>query len=153
LRLTGRRASCLKCRLFLDGGGRSIDVTICWRILSRAAAGHDGNAASIGSNTSPQMSRHTVSQKKPQLSCGMAAARGHARIGADLGIMVMNPILRFSGAVERDAAIDVWLNSKPDELRSIAREWFAGMRECGEDVRELMHDGCPVACVNDAAFG
>jgi hypothetical protein len=65
----------------------------------------------------------------------------------------MNAILRFSGAVERDPAIDVWLNSKPDELRSIAREWFALMRECGDDVRELMHDGCPVACVNDAAFG
>jgi len=26
------------------------------------------------------------------------------------------------------------------------------MRRCGEDVRELMHDGCPVACVGDAAF-
>jgi hypothetical protein len=65
----------------------------------------------------------------------------------------MNAILRFSGAVERDPAIDVWLNSKPDELGSIARKWFAQMRECGDDVRELMHDGCPVACVNDAAFG
>ena len=27
------------------------------------------------------------------------------------------------------------------------------MRECGDDVRELMHDGCPVACVKDAPFG
>jgi hypothetical protein len=27
------------------------------------------------------------------------------------------------------------------------------MRECGEDVRELMHDGCPTACVEDAGFG
>jgi hypothetical protein len=27
------------------------------------------------------------------------------------------------------------------------------MRECGDDVRELMHDGCPVACVGDAPFG
>jgi hypothetical protein len=26
------------------------------------------------------------------------------------------------------------------------------MRECGEDVRELMHDGCPVACVGDVPF-
>ena len=26
------------------------------------------------------------------------------------------------------------------------------MRTCG-DVRELMHDGCPTACVDDAAFG
>ena len=27
------------------------------------------------------------------------------------------------------------------------------MRRCGADVRELMHDGCPVACVQDAPFG
>ena len=65
----------------------------------------------------------------------------------------MNGMLRFSGAVERDPAIDVWLNKQPDELHSIAHEWFARMRECGDDVRELMHDGCPVACVEDAPFG
>ncbi len=34
----------------------------------------------------------------------------------------------------------------------MARQWFARMRECGEDVLELMHDGCPTACVDDAAF-
>jgi hypothetical protein len=27
------------------------------------------------------------------------------------------------------------------------------MRQCGDDVRELMHDGCPTACIDDAAFG
>lgn len=27
------------------------------------------------------------------------------------------------------------------------------MRNCGPDVRELIHDGCPTACVGDAAFG
>ena len=27
------------------------------------------------------------------------------------------------------------------------------MRGCGADVRELLHDGCPTACVDDAAFG
>ena len=26
------------------------------------------------------------------------------------------------------------------------------MRQCGADVRELLHDGCPTACVGDAAF-
>ena len=26
------------------------------------------------------------------------------------------------------------------------------MRACGEDVRELLHDGWPTACVEDAAF-
>jgi hypothetical protein len=54
--------------------------------------------------------------------------------------------------VERDPAIDSWLSGGGD-LRSIARAWFARMRECGDDVRELMHDGCPVACVEDAPFG
>jgi hypothetical protein len=65
----------------------------------------------------------------------------------------MNAIMRLTGAVERDPAIDVWLSSPPDDLRSIARMWFGQMRARGEDVRELMHDGCPVACVNDAPFG
>jgi hypothetical protein len=27
------------------------------------------------------------------------------------------------------------------------------MRGCGADVREVFHDGCPVACVADAPFG
>ena len=27
------------------------------------------------------------------------------------------------------------------------------MRKCGDEVRELLHDGCPVACLGDAAFG
>ena len=26
------------------------------------------------------------------------------------------------------------------------------MRACGEDVRELLHDGCPTACAGEAAF-
>ena len=65
----------------------------------------------------------------------------------------MSAILRFTGAAERDPAIDSWLNQNADDLHSIARTWFARMRECGGDVRELMHDGCPVACIEDAPFG
>jgi hypothetical protein len=64
----------------------------------------------------------------------------------------MNAIFRLSGAVERDPAIDVWLDARPAALGSIARHWFGRMRECGADVRELIHDGCPVACVEDAPF-
>jgi hypothetical protein len=48
--------------------------------------------------------------------------------------------------------IDAWLRTRPDDLRPLARTWFARLRECGPDVRELMHDGCPTACVGDAAF-
>jgi hypothetical protein len=62
-------------------------------------------------------------------------------------------ILRFNGAVERDPAIDAWLKAHPGELERIAREWFEAMRKCGDEVRELVHDGCPVACLGDAPFG
>jgi len=64
----------------------------------------------------------------------------------------MEKLLLFFGAVKNDPAIDAWLGGQPDDLRSIAREWFRRMRECGGDVRELMHDGCPVVCVQDAPF-
>jgi hypothetical protein len=65
----------------------------------------------------------------------------------------MNGILRLNGAAKRDPAIDRWLKRQPDELHFIANRWFTRMRECGKDVVELMHDGCPVACVEDAPFG
>jgi hypothetical protein len=65
----------------------------------------------------------------------------------------MNGMLWFEGAVKQDPAIDLWLNEQAPDLRAIAREWFSQMRECGDDVRELMHDGCPVACVRDVPFG
>jgi hypothetical protein len=65
----------------------------------------------------------------------------------------MDDILRFPSAVKHDPAIDVWLRAQRDELRPLVERWFVRMRQCGGDVRELMHDGCPTACVNDAAFG
>jgi hypothetical protein len=62
-------------------------------------------------------------------------------------------LLRFNGAVDRDPAIDKWLKEHADELGAIARQWFEAMRKCGDEVRELLHDGCPVACLGDAPFG
>jgi len=62
-------------------------------------------------------------------------------------------ILRFNGAVVRDPAVDAWLSQHPGELGAIARTWFEVMRKCGDEVRELVHDGCPVACLGDAPFG
>src|SRR5271163_1497291 len=76
------------------------------------------------------------------------------RIALDLqGLMGMKDIFRLSGAAERDPAVDIWLADGPVGLRSVAKRWFVQMRQCGDDVRELMHDGCPVACVEDAPFG
>lgn len=65
----------------------------------------------------------------------------------------MSAIFRFPSARKHDAAVDAWLDERPGELGAIARRWFARMRACGDDVRELIHDGCPVACVGEAAFG
>ena len=66
-------------------------------------------------------------------------------------------LLRFNGPVERDPTIDAWIKMKMKEhdgaLGAIAHEWFEVMRKCGDEVRELLHDGCPVACLGDAPFG
>jgi len=62
-------------------------------------------------------------------------------------------LLRFDGAVERDPAIDAWMKEHAGELGAIAHQWFEVMRKCGDEVRELLHDGCPVACLGDAPFG
>ena len=65
----------------------------------------------------------------------------------------MKDILQFPSAVNHDPAIDVWLRGRPEDLQPLAADWFAQMRQCGDDVRELIHDGAPTACVQDAAFG
>lgn len=44
------------------------------------------------------------------------------------------------------------MHEHADALGGIARRWFEVMRACGDDVRELLHDGHPTACVGDAAF-
>ena len=65
----------------------------------------------------------------------------------------MSTLFRLSGAVQRDPNVEAWFSKPDDELRRIAEPWFDRMRGCGADVRELLHDGYPVACVEDAAFG
>jgi hypothetical protein len=62
-------------------------------------------------------------------------------------------LLRLNGAVRRDPAIDLWMKEHAGELGAIAHQWFEVMRKCGDEVRELLHDGCPVACLGDVPFG
>jgi len=64
----------------------------------------------------------------------------------------MSQLMRFPESVKRDPAIEVWMQDHSGELGAIAQHWFEVMRDCGEDVRELLHDGHPTACVGDAAF-
>jgi hypothetical protein len=65
----------------------------------------------------------------------------------------VSSFLRFNGATRHQPQIDRWFESHPPELAVIARECFSQMRNCGQDVTELLHDGHPTACVEDAAFG
>jgi hypothetical protein len=67
--------------------------------------------------------------------------------------MIRTELFRLNGTVERDPAIDAWMKQHTGELGAIARQWFEVMRKCGDEVRELLHDGCPTACLGDAAFG
>jgi hypothetical protein len=62
-------------------------------------------------------------------------------------------LFRLNGTLERDPAIDAWMKAHRGELGAIAQEWFEVMRRCGDEVREVLHDGCPVACLGDAPFG
>ena len=64
----------------------------------------------------------------------------------------MSQLLRFPTSVERDPAIEAWMLEHSGELGAIAQRWFEVMRDRGDDVRELLHDGHPTACVGDAAF-
>ena len=64
----------------------------------------------------------------------------------------MSQLFRLRSSVKRDPSIDTWMRQHTGELGEIARQWFEVMRECGDDVREVLHDGHPTVCVADAAF-
>jgi hypothetical protein len=64
----------------------------------------------------------------------------------------MSQLFRFPGSVKRDPSVEAWLRQHSGQLGEIAKHWFAIVRRCGDDVREVLHDGHPTACVGDAAF-
>jgi len=64
----------------------------------------------------------------------------------------MDPLFRLPGAVKHSPAIAEWMRFQEPQLGEIAQHWFDVMRRCGADVREVLHDGHPTACVGDAAF-
>jgi hypothetical protein len=64
----------------------------------------------------------------------------------------MDQLFYFHNSVKRDPSVETWMREHAGELGGIARKWFEIIRQCGNDVRELMHDGYPTACVSKAAF-
>jgi hypothetical protein len=64
----------------------------------------------------------------------------------------MTQLLRFPSSTRHDPDIETWMREHAGALGDLARRWFEVMRDCGDDVRELLHDGHPTACIGDAAF-
>ena len=64
----------------------------------------------------------------------------------------MDDIFRIGRGTHRDPRVDTRLSTREPALASIARRWFTTIRAAGDDVTELMHDGCPTACLDDAPF-
>jgi hypothetical protein len=67
--------------------------------------------------------------------------------------MFREKLFEFPAAVIRDPAVEAWFDARPGELGAIALLWFDVMRKQGDDVRELLHDYHPTACVGEIAFG
>src|SRR4051812_37032562 len=64
----------------------------------------------------------------------------------------MDDLFRLPSAMRRDQRVEAWFTDLANPHRLIVRTWFERLRDCGPNVRELIHDGCPTACVGDAAF-
>lgn len=64
----------------------------------------------------------------------------------------MSELFRFPSAVRRDPGVEAWFSRPDDPPRLMVQPWFERLRGRGPDVRELLHDGHPTACVEDAAF-
>lgn len=64
----------------------------------------------------------------------------------------MHRLFRFDLVHRRDPAVERWLDAHTDALGELAGRWFEVLRESGDDVREVLHDDQPTACVEDVAF-
>jgi hypothetical protein len=62
-------------------------------------------------------------------------------------------LFMFKEASRLRPEVEEWFCTEPHALFSIAELWFKNFRDCGDDVTETLHDGCPTACVENAAFG
>ena len=47
-------------------------------------------------------------------------------------------LFRLNGSGPRDPAIDTWFENHPTELSTLAHHWFEEIRDCADEVRELL---------------
>ena len=63
-----------------------------------------------------------------------------------------NQVLRYTGKDVQHWTMKEWLQTKSPALRPLAAGWFNQIQNCGADVHAIFHDGCPMACVDNAPF-
>ncbi len=61
-------------------------------------------------------------------------------------------LFRFDDATPNLPAVDAYLDGNDAALAAMVRPIVDAVRALGPDVREVMHDGMPTFCVEDAAF-
>ena len=64
----------------------------------------------------------------------------------------MRALFRLDDTARRHPAVALWFEHHRGRLGGVARRWFEALRQCGDDVREVLHDGQPTVCVQGAAF-
>lgn len=64
----------------------------------------------------------------------------------------MRPLFRLDNVEKRHPLVHRWFEKHKGPLGEFAYHWFSIMRQCGDDVSEVLHDDQPTACVGDAAF-
>lgn len=64
----------------------------------------------------------------------------------------MEKLLFYTGKDLQDLTVEEWLKTKASTLQPIAKKWFSEIKNCGEDVEAIFHDGYPIGCVNQAPF-
>ncbi len=66
-------------------------------------------------------------------------------------VNAMDALFRFPAARKRDPGVETWIGHS-DALRGLVEPWLLRLRDCGPDIRELIHDGRPTICAGEAAF-
>lgn len=97
----------------------------------------------------------SIARARPRGKRRAECGGNHEGVDARVGVRnhaPMDDLFRLPAALRRDPAIAAWFDIA-DPYRLMARPWFERMRSCGPDVREILHDGAPTACIGDAAFG
>lgn len=64
----------------------------------------------------------------------------------------MRGLFRLAITADAAAQVEQWLGRQTGDVGAIARTWLICLRRTGDDVHVVMHDGCPTACVDGAAF-